>query len=116
MRTKIEIFQDVTSAAATALSTDHFRALSGAEWLKQLASELAERVKAEAPNQTPEPPQAVIEPQESPGEGWRWLKPGEVIDQRTDEVKGGSRFFPVKRVHGYRVALSQTQTYRRRIV
>lgn len=48
MRTKAEIYQDVNAAVFTAASSDHSRALSGAEWLQHLANELVAAIKDEA--------------------------------------------------------------------
>ncbi len=109
MRHKIEIFQDVTAAAATALSTDHSRALSGAEWLQQLASELVAVIKAEAAPQKPQ--------DESPGEGWRWLEPGEKIkrgDQWVESVES-SEPVNVSVSIGCTVSDDEAKCYRRRI-
>lgn len=100
----------MAAASATSASTDHSRALRGAEWLQQLAAELVAVIKAEA---APEQPQEPYD--ESPGDGWRWLEPGEVIEDH-DMVKGASKFFPnIAPVVGCKVAPDQHKTYRRRI-
>lgn len=107
MRTKSDIWADMAAASATSASTDHSRALSGAEWLQQLAAELVAVIKAEAVQQEPQ--------DESPGEGWRWLEPGELIEDH-DMVKGASKFFPnMAAVVGCKVAPGQYRCYRRRI-
>lgn len=93
----------------TADSTDHSRSLSGAEWLQQLASELVATIKAEA---TPEEPQKPHN--DSPGEGWRWLEPGEVIEE-SDMVAGLHTFAPVTYAIGCCVAPDQNFCYRRHI-
>jgi len=108
MRTKYEIHEDMSAAMATSRSTDHSRALSGAEWLQQLASELVEVIKAE---QT-QPLADAFDEQDSPGDGWRWLNKGEKI-QYADEVRNSKGEW-------YQVGISigneaRPKTYRRRI-
>lgn len=106
MRHKIEIFQDVTAAAATALSTDHSRALSGAQWLQQLASELVAAIKAESAPEEQE--------DDSPGEGWRWLEPGEVIQDGDQWVEFGDPVNVVAKI-GCKITNGDHKTFRRRI-
>jgi len=86
------------------------RRLAGAEWLKQLAAELVELIKSEQP----QPLADAFDEQAGPGDGWRWLKPGEGI-QESDMVKGNRNFFPVVAVAGCEVAPDQHHVYRRRI-
>lgn len=75
MRTKTDIWADMAAASATSASTDQSRALSGAEWLQQLASELVELIKTDHRK----PLAYAADDQSGPGDGWRWLEPGEVI-------------------------------------
>ncbi len=58
------------------------RRLAGAEWLKQLATELVEAIKAEQPQTLAD----ATDEQAGPGDGWRWLEPGEV-SKSGDEYK-----------------------------
>ncbi len=108
MRTKTQIAKDIAAAIMTADSTDHSRALSGAEWLQQLATELVELIKADQP----QPLADAFDEQDSPGDGWRWLNKGEKI-QYADEVRNSKGEW-------YQVGISigneaSPKTYRRRI-
>lgn len=100
----------MSAAIMTAYSTDHSRALSGAEWLQQLASELVEAIKAEQFK----PLADAFDEQAGPGDGWRWLEPGEAIGNE-DMVTAGNGDFSITSVAGYKVAPGQYRCYRTKI-
>jgi len=108
MRTKTDIYNDMAAAIMTAYSTDHSRALSGAEWLQQLAAELVELIKSEQP----QPLADAFDEQAGPGDGWRWLKPGEV-SKNGDEYKHYDDWKAISALIGG--TINNPKTFRRRI-
>jgi len=84
----------MSAAMATSRSTDHSRALSGAEWLQQLASELVEVIKSEQFK----PLADAADEQDSPGDGWRWLERDE-LPRVGDYVKSGIGWIRVEIPH-----------------
>ena len=74
---KENIWSDMTIAielASKASTPD--RRLAGAEWLHQLAGQLVELIRQEQPQ-----PEQTAPEEASPGEGWRMLEDGEIIQE-----------------------------------
>ena len=79
-----ELDKDMAIAAVLAFkASSPDRRLAGAEWLQQLAGQLVETLKAEQPQ-----PEQPAEETPNPGDGWRILNEGEIIEKGDEFIFG----------------------------